>query len=241
LVNYVLVHRLWHGSWSWKRVRDLLTTVGHRVFTPTLTGFGERVHLLSREIDLETHIADVANLMIYEDLQDVVLVGHSYGGIIVRHVADRLSERVRSLIYLDAFVPDHGQSLFDCLPDNGSAFREVARTAGDGWMVPPLPASVFAVNAADAAWVDRQCTMAPLGILDQPAQLTGACDSISRIGYIRATGHEGKALLEPFYALAGERKWWRAELPCGHDVMLDMPNELASLLLQRADIDVLQK
>src|SRR6266702_721698 len=116
MTDFVLIHGAWHGSWCWARVRRLLADAGHRVFTPTLTGLGERSHLLSRDVGLETHIADVANLMIWENLRDVVLVGHSYGGIVARHVADRMPDRIRSLIYLDAFVPVNGKTLFDYLP-----------------------------------------------------------------------------------------------------------------------------
>ena len=102
---------------------------------------------------------------------------------------------------------------------------------GDGWKVPPRPASFFAVNAADADWVDRQCTMHPLSSFEAPARISGACDDIATIGYILARGFDSP--FEQFYAKAGERRWWQAELACGHDVMLDMPNELTALLLQR--------
>jgi hypothetical protein len=102
---------------------------------------------------------------------------------------------------------------------------------GDGWRVPPRPASFLAVNAADAAWVDRQCTMHPLSSFEAPAQISGACDDIAKIGYILASGFDGP--FGQFYAKAGERRWWQEELACGHDVMLDMPNELTALLLQR--------
>ena len=155
MTDYVLVHGAWHGSWCWKRVRQLLTAKGHQVFTPTLTGLGERVNLLSRDVSLDTHIADVVNLLLWEDLRDIVLVGHSYGGIVVRHVADQMPDRVRSLVSLDAFIPEDGKSVLDYLPDSGKAMRELTRAQGDGWKVPPLTASVFAVNATDAAWVDR--------------------------------------------------------------------------------------
>src|ERR1700680_4061392 len=101
MTGYVLIHGAWHGSWCWARVRRLLTTEGHEVFTPTLTGVGERSHLLSRDRALDPHVADVANLMIWENLRDIVLVGHSYGGIVIRHVADRMPDRIRSLLYLD--------------------------------------------------------------------------------------------------------------------------------------------
>jgi len=168
MTDYVLIHGAWHGSWCWARVRRLLAAGAHRVFTPTLTGVGERSHLLSRDVGLDTHVADVANLMIWEDLRDIVLVGHSYGGFVARHVADRMPDRIRSLIYLDAFVPENGKTLFDYLPDNGEGDRKLAVAHGDGWRVPPRPASAFAVNAADAAWVDRQCTMHPLSSLEDP-------------------------------------------------------------------------
>ncbi len=231
MTDYVLVHGAWHGSWCWARVRRLLAAGAHRVFTPTLTGVGERSHLLSRDVGLDTHIADVANLMIWESLRDIVLVGHSYGGAVVRHVADRMPDRIRSLIYLDAFVPENGKAVLDYLPDDGKSLRELAIAYGDGWKMPPIPASDFAVNAADVAWVDRQCTMHPLSSCETPAKLSGACDGIANIGYIRASGFEGP--FGQFYAKAGERRWWQEELACGHDVMLDMPNELTALLLQR--------
>jgi pimeloyl-ACP methyl ester carboxylesterase len=231
VTDYVMIHGAWHGSWCWKRVRDLLTAEGHRVFTPTLTGLGERCHLLSRDVGLDTHIMDVVNLLIWEDLRDIVLIGHSYGGIVVRHVVDRLPDRVRSLVYLDAFVPEDGRSLVAHLPDSGKQLREAALSRGDGWKVPPLPASVFAVNAADAAWVDRQCTLHPLSSFEAPARLSGACDGLATIGYILARGWDGP--FRQFYELAAKRRWWREELACGHDAMLDMPGDLAALLLQR--------
>src|SRR5258707_14032278 len=187
--------------------------------------------LLSRDVGLDTHVADVANLMIWEDLRDIVLVGHSYGGVVVRHVADRMPDRINSLIYLDAFVPENGNALFDYLPDNGKSSRELAVAHGDGLKGSPIPASVFAVNAADAAWVDRQCTMHPLSSFEAPARVSGAGDGVPTIGYILACRHDGP--FGQFYAKAGERRWWQEELACGHDVMLDMPNELTALLLQR--------
>jgi len=230
MTTYVLVHGAWHGSWSWSRVVPLLEAEGHRVFAPTLTGVGERAALLSRDVTLETHVADVVDLIRAEDLRDVVLVGHSYGGIVARHVADRVPERILSLLFLDAFVTDDGKSLSDYLPDGGQIFHDLAAGAGEGWKVPPLPASMLSVNAADVEWVESQCTPQPLATLLAPAKLSGACDRVPGIGYIRASAHEGP--FEQFYHSAGERGWWRAELPCGHDIMIDMPKELAALLME---------
>src|ERR1700716_2321163 len=188
-----MIHGAWHGSWCWKRVRDLLTAEGHRIFTPTLTGLGERCHLLSRDVGLDTHIMDVVNLLIWEDLRDIVLIGHSYGGTVVRHVVDRLPDRVRSLVYLDASIPEDGKSTADYLPDGGKRYREQALAHGDGWKVPPDPASVFAVNAADAAWVDRQCTPHPLSSLEAAARLSGACGGLGDNRYILARGRSLRA------------------------------------------------
>jgi pimeloyl-ACP methyl ester carboxylesterase len=143
MTDYVLVHGAWYGAWSWSRVQDLLADEGHRVFTPTLTGLADRSHLLSPDVGLETHIADVANLFTWHDLSDVVLVGHSYGGVVVRHVADRMPKRIRSLIYLDAFVPEDGKALVHYLPDSGQGLRELAASQGEGWKVPPMPAIAF--------------------------------------------------------------------------------------------------
>ncbi len=187
MTDYVLIHGAWHGSWCWARVRRLLAAGAHGVFTPTLTGVGERSHLLSRDVGLDTHIADVANLMIWENLRDVVLVGHSYSGFVARHVADRMPDRIRSLIYLDAFVPENGKTLFDYLPDNGEGDRKLAVAHGDGWRVPPRPASFFAVNAADAPWVDSQCTMSRCPVLRRqrrsaaPATTSQTSDTFGRV------------------------------------------------------------
>src|SRR5262245_14863398 len=128
MATFVLVHGAWHGGWCWQRVSPLLRARGHEVFAPTLTGLGERSHLLTREIGLETHVADVVNAIRWEDLTDVVLCGHSYGGMVISGAADRMADRVRSLVYLDAFVPADGQSIFDFMTaERAEGFRDGAR------------------------------------------------------------------------------------------------------------------
>lgn len=225
MATFVLVHGAWHGSWCWQRVRGALQKIGHEVFTPTLTGVGERSHLLAQNVDLRTHTLDVLNLIQWEELHDVVLCGHSYGGMVVAGVADRIPQRIRSLVFLDAFVPDHGQSLLEFAPVS-------AEQLIDGWKCLPISAEIFGVNPADRAWVDRQCTVQPLACFSQPAQITGGLERINRVAYAYASGWAGEqSPFRPFYEKAKARGWATSEIDCGHDVMLDRPDAVTALLL----------
>ena len=227
---YVLVHGAWGGSWMWKGIRRALQSRGHEVFTPTLSGVGERSHLLSRQVDLETHIADVVNLILWEELSDVVLCGHSYGGCVITGVADRVPDRIGALIYVDAFVPDSGQSLHDTLPaEQRDAQVRGALETGDGWKVPPIPAEVFNVNATDRAWVDKQRTPQSLATFQQALQLTGAIEKIENVTYILATGWDHSPFHQ-FYEKAKAKGWKTLAMACGHDVLLDRPEELLEVL-----------
>jgi pimeloyl-ACP methyl ester carboxylesterase len=235
MATFVLVHGAWHGSWCWQRVRRRLQAAGHEVFTPTLTGVGERSHLNARDVTLETHIADVENLIRWEELSDVVLCGHSYGGMVVTGVADRLPDRIRALVYLDAFVPDDGDSLIGLLPENQKIqMLDGTNAAGDGWQVPPIPAEVFAVNEADRDWVDRQCTVQSLATFSEPIRLTGGVDRVGDVTYVLASRFELDSPFPPFMEKAGARGWKLGVLACGHDVMLDMPDAVAELLVESA-------
>jgi pimeloyl-ACP methyl ester carboxylesterase len=240
MATFVLVHGAWHGSWCWKRVRQSLRTAGHDVFTPTLTGVGERSHLLSPQVNLETHIDDVANLIRWEDLSDVVLCGHSYGGCVISGVADRVSDRIRARVYLDAFVLRDGQSLHDTLPPaQRDQQLELAQQYGEGWKTPPIPAEVFNVNAGDRDWVNRQCTMQSLATFRQPLKLTGQLESVKDVTYVLASGWDGSPF-HVFYAQAKAKGWKTVSLDCGHDVMLDRPEELTTILLRTAASQVVE-
>jgi len=231
MATFVLVHGAWHGSWCWKRVRKALQEQGHDVFTPTLTGVGERSHLLSRKVNLDTHISDVENLMRWEDLSEVVLCGHSYGGCVIGGVADHVPERIRALVYLDAFVLESGENLAQHVPEpQYKQLLEGVQAIGDGWKVPPIPAEVFNVNAADREWVNRQCTMQPLDTFEQRIQLSGV-RKISNITFVLANGFLEGSPFPPFYERAKAQGWKTITVPCGHDVMLDLPDDLAEILV----------
>jgi pimeloyl-ACP methyl ester carboxylesterase len=232
--TYVLVHGAWHGSWCWKRVRRALQALGHEVFTPTLTGVGERSHLLSPQVNLDTHIDDVVNLIRWEELTDVVLCGHSYGGCVISGVADRIPDRIGALVYLDAFVLENGQSLHDTLPAEArDKQREDAQRLGEGWKQPPISAEEFNVNANDRAWVNRQCTMHPLATQQQPIHLTGEIDRVRNVTFILANGWT-RSPFRQFYDQAKAKGWKTHIMICGHDAMLDQPEELTRLLLTAA-------
>lgn len=229
--DFVLVHGAWHGGWCWRRVADLLTAGGHRVFTPTLTGVGERSHLADRSINLDTHADDVLNLLKWEGLTDVVLVGHSYGGMVISAVADRAPARViGSIVYLDAFVPENGMSLLDYTTGEGREGGPMVEEGVRTGLVSPIPAEVFGVNRADRAWVDAQCTPHPYATLTQKIGLTGAGDRIARRTYILATGYSGLAFSGFAARIKGDPAWRYAEVDCGHDVMIDAPERLAEML-----------
>jgi pimeloyl-ACP methyl ester carboxylesterase len=235
MATFVLVHGAWHGSWCWKRVRKALESLGHEVFTPTLTGVGERSHLLSPDVTLDTHIDDVVNLILWEELSDVVLCGHSYGGCVISGVADRIPDRIGALVYLDAFVLEDGQSLHDTLPLAQKEMQlELARQHGEGWKVPPIPAEVFSVNASDLAWVNRQCTMQSLATFQQAIKLKGTVGVPIPVTFVLATGWNDSPF-PVFYDGARARGWKTVTIPCGHDVMLDRPEELTRVLLDVAE------
>jgi pimeloyl-ACP methyl ester carboxylesterase len=230
MATFVLVHGAWSGGWCYARVAALLRERGHTVFTPTLTGQGERSHLLSGAVNLSTHIADVLGVFTYERLGDVVLAGHSYGGMVITGVADRISEKVRALAYLDAFIPQDGQSLFDInIPANTQRFLDSAGANG-GLSVPAPSAAYFGVNAADAPTVDALATPFPLGCFTEKLKLSGAHRAVKTHLYVHGAVLPRESPFKPFYERAKASGWRAHALACGHHVMLDMPEETARLL-----------
>ncbi|MDB5570612.1 MAG: esterase [Hyphomicrobiales bacterium] len=230
---FVLVHGAWHGAWCWRRVQARLRAQGRRAFAPTLTGLADRSHLMSAAITLDTHALDIVNLIRWEGLTNVCLVGHSYGGWPISAALERLEGVVTSLVYLDAFVPENGQRGMDVNTPRSRADVEAALAAG-AVSRPAPPAASFGVNAADRAWVDAQMTPQPVGVALTPIVLTGARDRIAKKTYMRAARYEN-ARFDDFHTQAQRDPTWRTRVfDCGHDVMLDMPDALADALVEAA-------
>ena len=230
--TYVLVHGAFQGSWCWKRVRSTLQRRGSEVFTPTLTGLGDRSHLLSPSINLDTHIDDVVNLIHWEGLNNVVLCGHSYGGCVITGVAERLPDRLGSLVYLDAVIPQDGQSLLDATaPEIREALLELAKKHRDGWKVPPPADAASDVNEHDRAWFAAQVTPQPLATFQQKLRVTHASRQVRDIRYILASKSLLTPLNRPYAELARSRGWRTIMIDSGHTVMLDNPHALVAELL----------
>jgi pimeloyl-ACP methyl ester carboxylesterase len=230
--TFVLVHGAWHGGWCWRRVEQLLLAEGHRVFCPTLTGLGDRCHLLSEKIDLNVHITDIVNLISWEELSDIVLVGHSYGGFVISGVAEQVAAgTISSLVFLDAFVPEDGDSMIESIttPEHRSFLEEVV-TRGELAVAPP-PAAAFNVNEMDQHWVDAKCTPHPIASITQRIRLDGARDRVPRKWYILAKSSGSPNFSEIYQSLKNDGSWHLQEVESGHDAMLDQPEELATLLL----------
>lgn len=231
--NFVLVHGAWHGGWCYDKLIPLLQAAGHRVFAPTLTGMGERAGVPTGPINCTTHIQDIVRLIQWEQLGDVVLCGHSYGGMVVGGVADAIPHTITALAFLDALVPENGRSALDFVADAQHAIS-VVQSAADGYWVPPVCARALNVNEADVKRVDALCTPQPLPTFCERLPLRGAHLSISRKIYIHASGWLNSAGKERLNRFENDENWTTAEIESGHNLMLDAPEVLAERLLSFA-------
>jgi pimeloyl-ACP methyl ester carboxylesterase len=232
MTTYVLVHGAWHGGWCWRMVRAALEAGGADVYTPTLTGLGERAHLASRDIALETHVGDVLGVLETEDLSDVVLVGHSYSGMVVTAVADRAAARIARLIYLDAVVPRDGQCVYDCLPaQRRTQWEEQARVAGEGWRVPvATPKFLGLKDEKDIRWVMPKLTPHPIRTFRETVRLSARFPQLSRT-YIKCIG---EIPLEHPRTIRADGIEDYHEVRTGHDAMVTAPQDIAALLARSA-------
>jgi pimeloyl-ACP methyl ester carboxylesterase len=233
MTTFVLVHGAWHGGWGWQRVADRLRARGHTVFTPTLTGLGERAHLLHPQVNLSLHIADVLGVIKYERLSDIVLAGHSYGGCVISGVAEAVPGAIRSIVFLDAFIPDDGDAMLDLVQPAVQEIIGGALERGDT-TVPVRDAAAFKVNEKDRAWVDSLSRPQPIGTMTEKLRLTGARERIPKKAYIRASGYPNLSFEKAYARAKSDRTWRTYEVPCGHAVMIDEPDRLTEILLEVA-------
>jgi pimeloyl-ACP methyl ester carboxylesterase len=238
MANFVLVHGAWHGGWCYRDTAKALRAMGHNVFTPTHTGVGQRAHLGAESITLETHIRDVAGCIESEEIHDVILCGHSYGGMVITGLADRMADRIKALVYLDAFVPEHGESLISLLtkaldPQTAAGFTGAFRGAAldkNSGMVQPIPAETFGILSENRGWVDRRCVPQALATFEMPVLLAGKGAAIGKRLFILADGWDPSPFRYFAKKFEGAPGWDVVKLPSSHDVMVDMPNELAAAL-----------
>ena len=230
MTSYVLVHGAWHGGWCWRRVRAALQASSNDVYTPTLTGLGERVHLASREISLTTHIEDVLGVLEAENLFEVVLVGHSYGGMVVTAVAHRSADRIARLVYLDAVVPRDGQCLYDCAsPQIRTLFEEEARNSCEDWRVPvsvATPQFLGLTAEEDIRWVLPKLTPHPIRTFREAVRFDAQDPQMPRT-YINCLGEESYGQPRTRHA-AGIEDY--REVRTGHDAMVTAPAEISAIL-----------
>lgn len=236
MATFVLVHGSYCGGWVWNKVTPLLREGGHDVYAPTLTGLSDRSHLLRCGVDLTTHIAEVTNLLVFEDLSDVVLVGHSYGGMVITGVAARVPERLKLLVYLDAYVPADGQSEADLLPAEMRAARQADAAAHGGLTQPPPPAILGITDPEMADWVKARWTPHPWATYEEPVPSGDARSAALPRAYIHCMGGQATTTpgFAPFAAKARASGWQVRELATGHMAMLTAPHDVAGLLLELA-------
>ncbi len=236
MTTFVLVHGAWSSGWDWSEVTARLRAHGHDVHVPTLTGLGERAHVAHEDgsIGLDTHIQDVVALIEWRDLEDIVLVGHSYAGMVITGAASRVAWRIRRLVYVDAFVPENGQSLADLTGPDARTHLELVATANKG-RVPPLIRPHEAPAGTRAEGYNQRLRPMPLACFTQPVRLNGDEATIFDRVFLYATGGAPTSRTRFFEALRDRPGWRVSTVGTGHVVMIDDPATLARLLLDAAD------
>ena len=224
--TFLVCHGAWSAGWAWKKMHPLMQAAGHRLFAPSYTGLGERVHLANPSIDLETHIQDMLGVIQFEDLRDIVLLGHSYGGMVATGVADRARVRVAQLIYLDAFVPEDGQSLLDLSEPDRQRLQELK--AGD-WRVPPRPTPPDTAET-DLEWLNARRVDMPIKCFETKLKLHGGRLTLPR-SYIYATRITPVDTFGQFAKRTKNEAGWRYyEIDASHSPNVTAPEALMALL-----------
>ena len=237
---YVLVHGAWHGGWCWGKVAERLRAAGHRVFTPTLTGLGDRAHLIAPNVGLATYVEDIISTLEMEDLSDVVLVGHSFGGTVISGVADARADRIRRLVFLDTFLVQSGQSPFDQLPPEVVETRRASAIKiqglyGEALAMPPPAPEVFGItDAEDAAWVASRLRPHPIKSYEDTLQLKRPLGAGLPKTYIACTNPDYRANAAARQWVQTQPDWIYFELKTGHDAMILAPDALTEILMRDA-------
>jgi len=235
--DYVLAHGSWHGGWCWRLVADRLRAGGHRVFTPSYTGMGDRAHLLSSSITVDTFIEDLIQVIQTEELQDVVLVGHSFGGVPITGVADRIPERIGHLVYFDAVLLESGQDSFSNYPKKEADARIAAAARATGGLAVPVPDPLppvwgMAEGTAEHEWAKRRLTPHPLGSYTTPLALKHSIGNGLPRTYIHCT-QPSHPILERSRELVKSQSGWNwVEIAAPHEAHMTHPDLLADILLQ---------
>lgn len=230
MATFVVAHGAWSAGFVWKKMPSLLRVHGHEIYAPSYTGLGDRVHLLNGWVSLETHIEDIVQVLFHEDLHDVYLIGHSYGGMVATGVADRVPERLKAIVYLDAFIPRDGDSMESlAIPEQRERWLTAAKEKGDGWRVPsnPLPPDT---SEADVAWITPRRHDHPLKAIQAPLKLKNGETKLPR-AYIYCTRTAPGNMFGPFAERARtEPGWIYHELYASHSPHVTAPDGLADVL-----------
>lgn len=225
---FLIAHGAWSAGWAWKKMHPLMAAAGHPLFTPTYTGLGEREHLANPAVDLNLHIQDLLGVIKCEQLRDFILVGHSYGGMVATGVADRVPERIRKLVYLDAFVPTDGQALMDLIPPATAERMRAGAKANDGWRIPanPIPPDTA---PADAEWLRSLRMPQPIKTFETALRLRNGDTKIPRT-YIYCKRASPEDTFRPFAARARREGWNYHEIDASHSPHVTAPEALTALL-----------
>jgi pimeloyl-ACP methyl ester carboxylesterase len=230
--NFVLVHGGFCGGWYWKKVKVLLENAGHTVFTPTLTGLGERNHLNNPNIDLNTHILDITNLCVFQDIKDAILVGHSYGGLVITGVASAMPDRIKKLIYLDGLIPDVGDSLMSLVDDQTAFyFRSQVEEKGEGWFVPASLSASFADD--DNTWFNERVTTQAFKSFEQEIIFDPTIVNAIPKSFISCAQND-HITLKNMARKARAKGWPYYEIDSDHFPMISNPVALSEVLQEQS-------
>jgi len=230
--TFVLIHGAYHGGWCWKHVSERLERAGHKVYAPSLTGHADRSHLLTKDLTMDVHVADIVNLFKWEDIKDACLVAHSFGGFAGSGAVDQIHDRLSSVVWLDAFKPKDGEKPLDYISGFSRKALEEAMARGEAGRKPP-PAKTYSVVESEYAWIDSKLTPQPNGVTFQPVHISGKIDTIAKKTFIRAPKYPQASFDRALAECRADKTWQTFVVEdSGHDVMIDKPEWLTDTLLK---------